>query len=385
MSRAPRLQQLAVACALALATAATCAAAGPLQERVAAAREAAHAPALAAVLVSCHGEAEVAVAGVARSDGDAALDATARFNIGSNAKSMLASLAATYVQDGQLRWESRVGDVLGDAVPTIDAALADATLAQLLSHRSGLAGYDTGAALDAVRVEGDTPSAQRLAFARQVLAAPPAHPVGAGFVYSNAGYIVAGAMLEHLGGQPFETLMQQRLFAPLQMQPSFGSPVPAERRQPWGHVGTDDGQRPHEDPAPVIPPFLQPAGDVSLTPADYARYLREHLCGLRGEPTQLLVADTVRAMHAAQGDDGAGMGWGEYALGGTPSSVHVGGTGAFSAFVAVQPARDRAIATMTNSGADAARTAALSLLQALAADDSDTAPTDRAEDNNGTR
>jgi hypothetical protein len=45
--------------------------------------------------------------------------------------------------------------------------------------------------------------------------------------------------------------------------------------------------------------------------------------------------------------------------------VHVGGTGAFLAFVAVQPNRDRAVATVTNSGDAKARAAALALWQQL--------------------
>lgn len=56
------------------------------------------------------------------------------------------------------------------------------------------------------------------------------------------------------------------------------------------------------------------------------------------------------------------MGWGRYEMDGTPASVHVGGTGSFAAFVAVLPERDLAVATVTNSGAKAARASALQLL-----------------------
>ena len=337
-----------------------------LSSAVTASRDSAGAPALGAVVVGCEERFETAVSGVARIGGDDRLGDDARFNIGSNAKSMLASLAGTYVQEGRLRWGTTVGEILGDAVPGLNKDLATATLAQLLSHRSGLPGFDTGAELRTVTVSGDTPSAQRLAFARQVLVASPANPVGTKFVYSNAGYIVAGVMLEQVGGKPFEQLMQDRLFRPLGMHPRFGSPVPAGKGQPWGHTGSNGEQKPYEDADPPIPPFLQPAGDVSLTLADYGRYLREHLCGLRGKPTRVLSPATVRALHEAQGPDGAGMGWGAYELGGTPTSVHVGGTGTFAAFVAVQPAQDRAVATVTNSGEEQARAAALGLLRKLA-------------------
>jgi CubicO group peptidase (beta-lactamase class C family) len=186
----------------------------PLAAAVAGARADAGAPAVGAVVVGCVAPAQVAVDGIARVGGTERLREDARFNIGSNAKSMLASLAATYVQDGTLRWTTTVGEVLGGDVPGIHEALGRATLAQLLSHRSGLPGFDTGAELRGVRVDGDTPSAQRLAFARQVLRGAPAYPAGSKAVYSNAGYVVAGVMLERIGGQPFEQLMASGCSAP---------------------------------------------------------------------------------------------------------------------------------------------------------------------------
>lgn len=289
-----------------VATLATPVHARSLAETVADAR--AGAPALGAVVVSCKGDAAVAVEGVARIDRDGHLGEDARFNIGSNAKSMLASLAGVLVQERRINWTTTIGDVLGKDIPDLDATVSHATLAQLLSHRSGLAGYDTGAELRKVVVEGDTPSAQRRSFVRQVVSRPPAQEPGKGFVYSNAGHVVAGAMLERVGGKPFDQLMQEKLFRPLGMTPRFGSQVPPGVGQPWGHRMREGGLAPYDDPDPVIPPFLQAAGDVSLTLADYGRYLREHLCGLRGQRTRVLDTATVRALHAPQGSDGAGMG-----------------------------------------------------------------------------
>jgi CubicO group peptidase (beta-lactamase class C family) len=338
----------------------------PLSRLAADHRETGRAPAIGAVVVRCTGPMNLTVSGVARSDGSEQLGSDARFNIGSNAKSMLASLAATYVQEGKLSWNTSVGDVLAKDVANLDPRLAKATLAQLLSHRSGLPAFATGTELRSVNVPPGSPSAQRLVFARQVLTREPAYLAGSKSLYSNAGYVVAGVMLERIGGRPFESLMKERLFRPLQMRATFGSPVPPESGQPWGHYTAGAEQKPYEDRDPIIPPFLQPAGDVSLTMENYGRYLREHLCGLQGRRTRLLKPGIVRQLHASTGDDGVGMGWGKYDLGGTPSSVHVGGTGAFSAFVAVQPGRGQAAATVTNSGAPAASAAALALLHKLA-------------------
>lgn len=337
-----------------------------LDIQVHAARLSSPAPALGAISVSCEGGIQFAQDGAARIDTPSPLDRNARFNIGSNAKSMLATLAATYVRDGVLRWDTEVGDILTAEAASLDPVLRHATLAQLLSHRSGLPGYDTGAELSTVRVSGATPSAQRLDFALHVLRAPPAYAPGSAFVYSNAGYGVAGAMLERIGGQPFEELMRERVFAPLHMRhATFGDASPSERGQPLGHYTHDGAQAVYLEAEPPIPAFLQPAGDVSLTLADYGAYLREHLCGLEGRDTRLLPSAIIQALHRPQGEDGASMGWGRYAFGETPASIHVGGTGTFSAFVAVLPSRDLAVATVVNSGAGESRQAALTLMQSI--------------------
>lgn len=335
-----------------------------LAQDVAQARAASPAPALGAVVVSCSSGIDVAQDGVTRIDMPEPLSANARFNIGSNAKSMLATLAGTFVRDGVLGWDTTVEDIFADEAETFDPVMRRVTLGQLLSHRSGAAAYASGAELSAVQVSGDTPSAQRLAFALRVLRAPPVQPPGSGFLYSNAGYVIAGVMLERVGGAPFETLMRERLFAPLQMtSATFGASTQAGR--PIGHYTQDGAQAVYLDADPAIPAFLQPAGDVSLTLEDYGRYLREHLCGLEGRATRVLPAVMIQFLHAPQGEDGASFGWGRYAFGETPASIHVGGTGTFSAFVAVLPSRDLAVGTVTNSGFGDSRQAALGLLQSI--------------------
>ena len=343
--------------------------AAPLAPAVREAAQSAPGLALGAVAVRCAGGIDTAQDGPTRADGHDPLSPDARFNIGSNAKSMLASLAAVLVADGVIGWDTEVGAVFAAEAATLDPVLRHATLAQLLSHRSGAPAYSSGADLSALTVAPGDPGAQRLAVALQILRGPPAHAPGTQTLYSNAGYIIAGAMLERVGGAPFDTLMRERLFAPLGMtHTTFGDPTTGEAGQPLGHHLSDGVRTVYLDAEPAIPPFLQPAGNVSLSLHDYGLYLREHLCGLTGGPTRALSPEAVRFLHRPQGEDGVALGWGAYAFDGVPASIHVGGTGIFSAFVAVLPDRDIAVATVVNSGDPEGRQAALSLLQTLVAD-----------------
>lgn len=321
-----------------------------------------------AVVVRCGAPAVTALAGQARAGRASPLSPDARFNIGSNAKSMLASLAATFIVEGRLSWTTQVQDVFAAEAGSLDPVLRHATLGQLLSHRSGAPAYSAGADLSSLAARGDTASAQRLDVALQILRGPPAYVPDSQAVYSNAGYIIVGAMLERVGEQSFETLMRDRLFGPLGMDhATFGDPTADQVGQPLGHRNQDGVRTVYLDDEPAIPAFLQPAGDVSLTLHDYGLYLREHLCGLRDGPTRLLPAPTVHVLHRPQGDGGMALGWGAYAFNDAPASVHVGGTGVFSAFVAIIPSQDLAVATVVNAGDEEARTATLGLLRALVA------------------
>jgi CubicO group peptidase (beta-lactamase class C family) len=163
----------------------------------------------------------------------------------------------------------------------------------------------------------------------------------------------------------FERLMQTRLFDPLGIVVGFGEPEAGADDQPRGHFNRDNSHQVYRSSEPAIPAFLQPAGDVALSAEDYGKYLQMHLCGLQNRRTPLLNPETIAYMHAPRGEEGASLGWGRYEFDGSPASIHVGGTGAFSAFVAVIPDRDLAVATMVNSGHAEAKNTALSLLQSL--------------------
>src|SRR3954462_3481500 len=61
-----------------------------------------------------------------------------RFHLGSDTKAMTATLAGILGDVGKLRWTSTIGEVLGADVPGMNPKLAAVTLAQLLSHSSGI-------------------------------------------------------------------------------------------------------------------------------------------------------------------------------------------------------------------------------------------------------
>jgi CubicO group peptidase (beta-lactamase class C family) len=337
-----------------------------LAERVRTAHRSASpaAPALAAVRVRCGAEPETAVVGRARADRPNAVLAQGRFNIGSNAKSVLASLAATFVQQGRLRWDTTVAEVFRDEAATLDPTLRGATLAQLLSHRSGLDAYTSGKALEAVEVRGAEPVERRLSFALHVLRAEPAYAPGSATVYSNAGYVVAGAMLERIGGAAVRVSWRRSAC-------SGRSECARSSGRGWRRAGAavgaclaGEGPRRDRTGDPRLPAARgrRVPLDARLRPLSARAPLRPS-----GGKTRVLKPATARFLHAPQADGEAALGWGRFTSAAGSASTHVGGTGAFASYVAVVPGRNFAVAAGVNSGSDEAGAAARALLLELIA------------------
>ena len=103
------------------------------------------------------------------------------------------------------------------------------TLEQLLSHRGGVTGGMTGETWwPRLREPGITPTRGWRLILESVTAREPDVPPEWRDIYSSAGYSIAGAMVEQVAGEPWERMMRERLFEPLNMT-SAGS---ARRENP---------------------------------------------------------------------------------------------------------------------------------------------------------
>lgn len=320
-------------------------------------------PAAAVIEISCT-QADISLAGRRVETDAAAVDAQSRFNVGSNAKSMLATLAAILIEEGLLSWTDTVAQSEAFSGLDIHPDLQTATLAELLSHTSGVAAFSSGEALNTVRVEGDA-QAQRAQFAALALERAPEGERGA-YLYSNAGYVIAGEMIAAVAGASLFDAMGERLFAPLDMEAHLGEPHAIGPGQPRGHTASDSGPQPLAADQEAIPDFLDAAGDISLTPAGYARYLQAHLCGLQGAEGIVSPAGFQRLHEAAPGTDYA-LGWARADLPAGRASFHIGGTGAFTTIAALVPATGAGAAVMMNAGGDDARSAGVAMVLELLA------------------
>ncbi|MFO1399713.1 MAG: serine hydrolase domain-containing protein [Steroidobacteraceae bacterium] len=323
------------------------ASADAMQDQLAAAAAEAGSPALAAGIITSE-TIEVRVSGVRRLGSPARVAIDDAFHIGSDAKAMLATLIAQEVEIGRLRWDSTLGDVLPDVAAGAREEYRNVTLADLLSHRAGLIPLYTLEDLQRVPPLSGNVRAQRAQFTAWVLRQPPAFPPGTAAAYSNAGYVVAAAMLERVTGRSYEELLQRRLLAPLGIRATFGWPAEIDRNAPWGHELNGTGLRPVDprDPDSRIPQWANPAGNVSMSVRDFARFVRLHLRGLRGD-CALLQPGTFERLHTPDGE--YAFGWAVADLNGRVVSFHQGASGLFYALMIIDAANDVAAVVLANS------------------------------------
>ncbi len=229
----------------------------------------------------------------------------------------------------------------------------------LLSHRSGLVGAMT--ALDIwdgnLWRSTKTKAELRLDIAKEALIIIPQAQPREVFHYSNAGYVIAGAMAERAAGEPWDELMINELFAPLGMNSSgFGAPgSTAKLDQPWGHYEGRTRIVPVE-PGLVgdSPPALGPAGTIHASLDDMGRYLSAHLLGARGRGW-LLEPETFLRLHRPLGGEDYALGWVVVAspFAGGLALTHAGSNLNWYSVAWVMPVLNIALFVVTNQGGEA--------------------------------
>lgn len=343
-------------------------------------------PALAAAVVKDGNVVAAAATGTRVHGGSVPVTIDDRFHLGSNTKAMTATLAGMLVEDGALAWDSRVGEVLGEDIKGMSPSLANATLEQLLSHSSGIPSdteemielYFSNTAFEENLVQHRLHTLD--AWKHNELVVPEGSP----FQYSNFGYIIAGIMLEKVSGTPWETLMHERIFAPLGMD---GAGLGAQAT--YGLIDAAVGHRVAPDgsitpmlwgPAADIPPVMAPAGNAHMSILDYAKWAGWN-AGRAERGPQLLAPATLAYIQAEHvqtpvrenpppgtpSTGGYGLGWGIVAFewADEPLLTHNGSNSMNLARIVVDTDRDLAIVVTTNFPGGDANTAAGAVIEYL--------------------
>ncbi len=256
---------------------------------------------------------------------DGRLDVDDRVRMGSNTKTMVATLVLQLVAEHKVSLGDPVEKWLPGLVPDGSAI----TVRMLLNHTSGLYNYlDDPAVLSSFL--GHDPHDWT---PRELLAAGVGHPSlfapGTQFSYSNTNYIALGLILEKATGSDLAGLVQQRIARPLGLHDTYladaDHPDPglahgyepdaallAPLLPPWVPAGSSFAGPPRGDfvdTTAINPSSLWAAGGMVSTVEDWARFDSALLSGKLLPPAQLAeMRTTVPEDPAAPDGDGYGLG-----------------------------------------------------------------------------
>ena len=121
------------------------------------------------------------------------------------------------------------------------------------------------------------------------------YPPGTVTSYSNYGASLAGYIVERVSGRPFNEYVAENILKPLGMTRStFAQPLPPDLAPLMsnGYRLASEGPKPFE----VIGPF--PAGSMSSTATDMARFMLAHLQDGQLDGARILKPETARLMHS---------------------------------------------------------------------------------------
>ncbi|WP_407542600.1 serine hydrolase domain-containing protein (plasmid) [Deinococcus radiomollis] len=201
------------------------------------------------------------------------------FQIGSTTKTITSLTCSVLVAQGKLDLDVPVRTYLPDFKLMDESVAAALTVRDVLTHQGGFQG-------DLFEETGDGDDA--LAKVLDILAvSPQVVPLRGHWSYNNAGFYVAGRVIEVLTGKPYETVITELIFEPLGMDHSLFFPSQVMTyRFATGHNKIDDElvtQRPW-----MLPRSSAPAGGtLNSTLRDMTRYAHFMMSGTLPEPSAM--------------------------------------------------------------------------------------------------
>jgi len=319
-----------------------------LCSQISAEMERLHIPGLALGIIY-GGEKFTADFGITNVENPLPVTADTLFQVGSITKTFTSLAAMRLVENGFLELDKPVKYYL-PSLRLADKQVAEqVTLRHLFTHTAGWTGDyfdDSGAGDDALGK-----------VVERMVNLPQETPLGEIWSYNNAGFYLAGRLVEIASGKSYEAAVQELVLNPLGMQSSFffardvithrfvvghDAVYPAEQRQPkvlrpWEMSRAENAM-----------------GGLASTVDDLLIYAQFHMgdgCNSTGE--QLLARYSLESLHSPQlpaaNGEWIGLTWFSREIQGERIIRHGGATNGQQAILQIVPGRHFALVVLANS------------------------------------
>ncbi|MGQ0649019.1 MAG: serine hydrolase domain-containing protein [Gemmatimonadaceae bacterium] len=266
------------------------------------------------------------------------------FPIASISKTFAATAMMRLVEQGKIDLRAPVRTYLPDFRVRDEAVSREVTVWHLLTHLGGWEGQVSGPDRGTETLKNFVGSITDL-----MQVAPP----GAAWSYNNAGFSIAGRVIEVATGTPINRAIRDLVFQPLGLEHAGTTAADfITQRFAAGHStrdGTTTLTRPFTPSASVT------AGGVGLCMTDLLAYARFHMGdGTAATGERVLTRESLERLRTPQTpkqstDDEIGIGWHLRRMGAIRTASHGGTLGGHILLLEVVPERNFAIAILTNS------------------------------------
>ena len=305
-----------------------------------------------AVGVWADGQETYACHGITSVDNPLPIDQDTLFLVASVTKTFTATTLMRLVAEGKVELNAPVRRYVPEFRLKDEQAADKITVLNLLNHTSGLdwrINVDTG--------EGDDALERYVAkmTETELIALP-----GTRTSYSQAGYNLAGRIIEKVTGQTFDQAVASLVFEPLGLSHTFFERDDTMiRRFVVGHNPGEDGT------LSIARPWRHsrgenPGGGIATSVADLLRWARFHLGDGRAEsgtqvlPTHLLqqMKESTAELRASNLGNAIGIGWFLGDVGGVRTVGHAGSANGQFAELLIVPESNFAVVSLSNASPD---------------------------------
>lgn len=262
------------------------------------------------------------------------------FRLGSITKQFTAAVILQLAEEGKLS----LSDPLSKFLPDYPKPGANATVAQLLNHTSGIQSYtglpgwmSSGKPAQAVTTES---------LIAEFRDKPDEFAAGTKFSYNNSGYVLLGAIIEKVTNKPWHAVVEERIAKPLGLGTiRYGLAESSMPQMAAGYTETDGKQVPAR---PIHMSVPHAAGALVGSVGDLAKWAKALHGGkvVKSETYQQMIART-RLSDGEEVDYAYGLANGD--VRGRRSIGHGGGIFGFSTASLYVPGDDVFVAVFANS------------------------------------
>jgi CubicO group peptidase (beta-lactamase class C family) len=291
-----------------------------------------------------NGQATLRGFGVTNLDDPQPVTADTVFTIASISKTVAATAVMKLIEQKRAELKAPIQKYLPEFRVQDEKTSREVSFWHLLTHTPGWEG----------QLSSEDRGAEALAhFATTILRdLPQLAPAGTVWSYNNAGFSLAGRLIEIIAGRNIHDALRELVFTPLGMTRSFTRIADAiTHRVTLGHREQGGGTQ-------VIRPYQSTsgttAGGVMTSISDLMRYAQFHLGdGTAPDGKAFLPAALVQEMRAPQvrknsTNDEMGAGWHLRRLGGVLTAAHGGTLNGHCLLLQLVPERNLAFTILTN-------------------------------------